>query len=266
MSQNDIGFIMLRHVNSIKTNEYWKECYRCIRRYYPENQIMIIDDNGNYHYISSDFELYNTMIIQSEYSGRGELLPYIYYARNPLFSRALIIHDSVFIQQRIDFPTEDMILWSARHDWNNPTEELKRISILKNSTELIHFYHRKSEWQVAFGAMSIISHSFLKYCYDKYEMDNLINVITCRNERMCFERIFAVIFYNEKLKLGISPPPQNILSKKAMFSMFNPANNTIVPIHSLYGNILNYIRWGYSFEEYLQNPMRLPIIKVWTGR
>ena len=43
----EIGFIILRHVNSSKTNEYWKECYRCIRYFYPSNKILIIDDNSD---------------------------------------------------------------------------------------------------------------------------------------------------------------------------------------------------------------------------
>ena len=42
-----IGFIILRHVNNEVTNQYWLHCYECIRKYYPENKIMIIDDNSN---------------------------------------------------------------------------------------------------------------------------------------------------------------------------------------------------------------------------
>ena len=29
-----IGFIILRHVNNNLTNEYWKEAYKCIRKFY----------------------------------------------------------------------------------------------------------------------------------------------------------------------------------------------------------------------------------------
>ena len=46
-----IGFIILRHVNNKETSIYWKKCYESIRRFYKENQIMIIDDNSNYEYI-----------------------------------------------------------------------------------------------------------------------------------------------------------------------------------------------------------------------
>ena len=40
-----LGFIILRNVNSELTNKYWIHCYNCIRKYYPENKIIIIDDN-----------------------------------------------------------------------------------------------------------------------------------------------------------------------------------------------------------------------------
>jgi hypothetical protein len=58
---------------------------------------MIIDDNSKYSFITTKL-LYNTTIIQSEYTKCGELLPY-YYLHNKLFSTstAVIIHDSVFI-------------------------------------------------------------------------------------------------------------------------------------------------------------------------
>ena len=38
-----IGFIILRHVNSKSTDRYWKRSYDCVRKFYPENEIVIID-------------------------------------------------------------------------------------------------------------------------------------------------------------------------------------------------------------------------------
>ena len=38
--ENNFGFILLRHVNSEKTNLYWQESYRCIRKFYS-NKIII---------------------------------------------------------------------------------------------------------------------------------------------------------------------------------------------------------------------------------
>jgi len=73
-----IGFIILRHVISETTNRYWMLCYDCIRRYYPLHRIMIIDDNSNYEFVTNK-TVTNTVLIQSEYKGRGELLPYYYF-------------------------------------------------------------------------------------------------------------------------------------------------------------------------------------------
>ena len=99
---NRIGFIILRHVSNPETDKYWNFCYDCIRKYYPENLILIIDDNSNYEYIT-DRPLYKTATINSEYHGRGELLPYYYFLHNKLFDTAVLLHDSAFINKYIDF-------------------------------------------------------------------------------------------------------------------------------------------------------------------
>ena len=36
------GFIIIRHVNNELSDRYWKECYKCIRRFYDNS---IIDDS-----------------------------------------------------------------------------------------------------------------------------------------------------------------------------------------------------------------------------
>ena len=43
-----LGFIILRHVSKKKPKSAicWKICYERIRKYYPENKIIIIDDNS----------------------------------------------------------------------------------------------------------------------------------------------------------------------------------------------------------------------------
>ena len=96
-SPEKIGFIILRHVSNNITNEYWKECYSCIKRFYPKNRILIIDDNSDYAYVTDD-PLDNTMIIRSEYTKRGEYLPYYYYLKTNFCETAVILHDSVFIK------------------------------------------------------------------------------------------------------------------------------------------------------------------------
>ena len=116
---DDKGFIILRHVNNDITNNYWIHCYNCIRKFYENDLIVIIDDNSDYNFITTH-TLKNTIIINSEYKGRGELLPYIYYLRYNFFNKAIIIHDSVFINSYIDFSIDNYkFLWEFKnHKWD----------------------------------------------------------------------------------------------------------------------------------------------------
>jgi hypothetical protein len=240
MSQNTVGFIILRHVNNKRTNQYWQKCYDCIRQFYPENTILIIDDNSNYLYIS-DKALYKTIIINSEYHQRGELLPYYYYLKNNLFDTAVIIHDSVFIQHHINIQVKTYkILWGFDHHWeNNVNEELTMMSVLNNNQELLDFYNDKTHWKGCFGGMSIIAHNYLTRINAKHDISKLLDVVINRDKRGCFERVIYCLLQKE------------------------------FQTESLFGFIDQYMVWGTTFEMYNDNKYlyaHLPMIKVWTGR
>ena len=230
----NIGFIILRHVNNSETNNYWIHCYDCIRNFYPENLIIIVDDNSNYLYITEK-TLYKTTIIKSEYPKRGELLPYFYYLQNKLFDTAVIIHDSVFINKYIDFSVEKYkFLWEFEHYWDQIEDETRMIDIFLDP-DLKQFYESKHLWKGCFGGMSIITHNYLSYINNKYDLSKLLNCILNRYNRCSFERAIACIlqFHGEK--------------------------------ESLFGNIHAYCPWDLRFnqkEEYAH----LPLTKVWTGR
>jgi hypothetical protein len=231
-----VGFIILRHVNSITTNNYWIYCYECIRKYYPENNIIIIDDNSNKEYLTQH-KLYKTTIINSEYPKRGELLPYIYYLRNNFFDIAVIIHDSVFINKYIDFNIEEyQIIWDFEHTWDQIEDETNIIKIF-NDEKLYNFYNNKTLWTGCFGGMTIIRYDYLKSINNKYNLDLLLNKILSRHNRCSFERIIAVL-------LQINS---------------NNKNNVLL------GNIHKYCTWGIHFSQIEYN-RHLPIIKVWSGR
>jgi hypothetical protein len=234
------GFIILRHVDSEETNKYWITCYDNIRKFYPINKILIIDDNSNYNYVSKDKEstLTNTIIINSEFKGRGEMLPYYYYIQNKLFDIAVVIHDSVFIQKYIDFGTENRFIWDFEHHCTNFVDNRRLIDLLKNNENINNLYNNYSLWKGCFGAMSIIKYDFLLTLEDEFNFSNLINHITCRNDRMSLERVFGLVF---SLK------------------------NTNKP--SLLGNIHAYCRWGQTYQQYIEGQIHDgPFVKVWTGR
>jgi hypothetical protein len=230
-----LGFIILRHVNSYDTDKYWIECYSCIRALYPSSKIMIIDDNSNYIFVSNIF-LTNTLVIESEYKGRGELLPYIYYLKHKLFDTAVIIHDSVFIKKHIDFTQHiNKSLWDFEHEWDEELHETTLITLLNNWTPLMEHYKSKS-WKGCFGAMTVIGYNFLEELNKKYNIHNLIPYINSRSDRMAFERVIAVL-------IDLESPSKSIL-----------------------GNIHKYIVWGYSYNNYLSNNLDIPVFKIWTGR
>ena len=232
-----IGFIILRHVNNELTNKYWIKCVNCIRRYYPENHIIIIDDNSNYKYITTPRALYKTTIIQSEYPKRGELLPYYYYLHNKLFDIAVIIHDSVFIHNYIDFSVEKYkLLWEFNHDWDQIEDETRMINAF-NDLELNKFYENKDLWKGCFGCMTIITHDYLTYINNKYDISKLLDYVLNRHNRCSFERVIACLLQKEGKK------------------------------ETLFGNIHNYCKWGITFNETNNYKYEhLPLIKCWTGR
>ena len=229
-----IGFIILRHVNNEVVNQYWIKSYNSIRKYYPENHIIIIDDNSDIAYITP-LQLYKTTIINSEYPKRGELLPYYYYLHNKLFDIAVIIHDSVFINSYIDFSVEKYkILWDAEHNWDQIEDETKMINLF-NDQELTTFYNNKQLWKICFGCMSIITHDYLTHINNKYDISKLLDCVLTRYNRMSLERVIGCILQKE------------------------------APKQILLGNIHKYCPYGLSINN-IHNYQHLPIIKVWTGR
>jgi hypothetical protein len=254
---DSFGFIITRHVNSELTNKYWNHNVKLLRTLYPEKKIVIIDDNSNYQFVKAEFDYKNVEIVNSEYPKRGELLPYIYLLKNKYFKNAVIIHDSVFFHRRINFEIFEGInvipLWHFNSDTEN-IENTKRIvkslknnfiieNKLKKDNTIIRFL-KDDIWCGCFGGQSYINLNFLEMIEKKYKLTNLINTVKCRADRCCLERIFGVIFFSEYSKLG--------------------------NVKSLFGNIMGYQKWGYSYLDYendLKNK-KIPkqIIKVWTGR
>ena len=248
---HNYGFIITRHVNSEKTNHYWNHCVTCIQTFYPNKKIVIIDDNSKQELIKPYKAYQNLVVVQSEFPGRGELLPYYYYYKNKWFDNAVIIHDSVFLNKRVNFElisAKVLPLWHFPSDEENLQNTLRIIGYLSNNYELFkninneHFFQLSKKWNGCFGVQSYINHGFLVKIMNKYNLTNLLNAVKTRPDRCCLERIMGVIFFLEKKN----------------------TNN------SLFGNIRTYYIWGITFEDYLKTlkikKNTLPIIKVWSGR
>lgn len=250
------GFIITRHVTNEQTNKYWNLCVQSIRRFYPHKKIVVIDDNSDTAFVQPEGTYDNIVYIKSDYPRRGELLPYIYLLKYAFFPYAVILHDSIFFQRRINFEklhdTSVLPLWHFSYRENvaqcvklaNYLENAKAIKEKLTFNPVEYFGFRTGDkWFGCFGVQCYISLRFLRNIQMKYRITNLIPVIVTREDRCCLERILGAIFYRESSHLYKTP--------------------------SLLGNIWNYQKWGYSYKEYIINKGRystLPVVKVWTGR
>ena len=254
---NSFGFIITRHVNSETTNKYWNHSVKLLRTIYPYKKIIIIDDNSNKEFVKSEFNYNNIEIIQSEFPGSGELLPYYYYIKNKFFDNAVILHDSVFFHKRFNFEALNGMkvfpLWFFNPDKENLSNTIRIANNLKNSYNIqqklnlndSHLGMPETKWYGCFGCQSYINHNFLLNLENKYNISSMVNYIKNRSDRCCLERIIGCIFYTESSK---------ICKDKAIF-----------------GDIMKHQKWGdYSFEKYTNNLKKgiIPhnVVNVWTGR
>jgi len=254
----NFGFIISRHVNSKSTNRYWNQCVKLIRATYPLKQIIIIDDNSNQQFVQADFAYKNLQIIPSEYPGRGELLPYIYYLRHKWFPSAVIIHDSLFVHKKIlfnKFIHPVMPLWHHTYDKENIGNIVRIASALNNNSILLNkligtsvdflSFNKNNKINLCFGAQAFIKLDFLEHLQNKYNIINLVHTIHNRTDRCALERVLGALFCEEY-----------------------PLLKTV---NSLFGDIITKDRsFSYTYDEYLFDFKRkkalYPFVKVWSGR
>ena len=254
---NNFGFIITRHVNSEKTNRYWNHSVKLLRTFYPDKKIVIIDDNSNQNFVKAEFDYSNVEIVNSEFPGSGEILPYYYFLKNKYFENAVIIHDSVFFHKRINFEILDkfnvMPLWYFNPDKENIANTLKLARCLNNYNFIEKNLMIKdtvigmpqSKWYGCFGSQAYINYNFLLGLNNIYGITNLVRSVKNRADRCCLERIIGCLFFTQD---------KNLFKNKALF-----------------GDIMLYQKWcGYSFDKYMSDLKKgtIPkaVVKVWTGR
>jgi len=194
-------------------------------------------------------------VIESEFIGRGEILPYYYFYKYHFFNNAVIIHDSIFFHKRINFDAVKfnvLPLWHFNSDKENVENTIRLTHSLKNNSEILNALtnidfvgFKKNKWFGCFGLQSYINYNFLSFIQKKYLLFNLLNFVTNRSDRCCLERLLGIIFFT---------------NQKYLYTQ-----------KSLLGNILTYSKWLYSYEEYCNfleknKGSYLPVVKVWTGR
>lgn len=240
------GFIILRHVTSQITDQYWKECYHRIRQCHPDAPILIVDDSSDRTFLSEDIPtVHCTTVYDTEHKSRGELLPYYYFHSLHPFDCAIILHDSVFLQHEMNglLDTEDIrFLWTFRHifDYDILPQITTLYTELDDCENLARLYENKNKWHGCFGGMSIIRWTFMDKIVVRHQIfDRWLPLITCRDMRSALERAFALVAHIESRGL----------------------------IKTELGDIHTYCPWGVTFLAYQSGELyAYPVAKVWTGR
>jgi hypothetical protein len=240
-------FVILRHARDENDDILWRRCYRSIRHFYAKIPIIIIDDNSKIDLPWSNLD--NTIIIQSEHPGAGELLPYYYFLKYRWANKMIFLHDSMFLKRNFHNSELNQSInfhWHFHeHRDDNDSRICMLLSCLRNSDALIHYNHQKSLWNGCSGVASIIDINTLEKIERKYSFTNsLINIIKSREDRMALERVFAILMFIE-----------GYVTKSNC---------------STFGNILEYPRCGEqvdnSFLEHLRLTYPGAILKTWRGR
>jgi CDP-6-deoxy-D-xylo-4-hexulose-3-dehydrase len=259
----ELAFIFPRHVRNPDHKDIWKECLKCIRTHYKTEPIIIIDDNSDPNLIEDLHEndkwvMNNVEIIQSEFKGAGELLPYYYYYIKRPSKKAIFINDSMFIQKPFD---KDIInnleninfLWDfdphiqpffTKYEQSFNMYHLIQTKLLmefKEGDKLVEYYE-SYQWRGCFASTVIINIDYLDHLQNTYNFLKIINIINNRDLRQILERTVAIL------------------------SSYDLKKNNIIN-HSLFGNIYNHpYTFKYSFEDYKNNKIDYPLIKCWNSR
>jgi hypothetical protein len=259
---SSFGFIIVRSVNSEITNNYWKHSVTSIRKFYPGTPIAIICDNSSPEFLVDDsthgFE--NIQIIVSEFPGKGEILGYYYLYKLKLFEKAVVLHDSNFINQYYDYNSIEEHCRFLYHFPSNFHEydSASALGFFNQCDPLIDYYNKKDKIVGCFGCQSFITWEFLDRLEKEYSFFDILNYIQSRNQRYNMERIFALVCIHA-IKYSYHD------------DLFDIKNI------SLFGDITKHPRWGMSWETYQsyleigytfldQNDEPVFLVKVFTGR
>jgi len=218
-------FVILRNIQKTSDNDLWLSAYQSIRQFYT-NQIIIIDDNSTLNTFNG--KLVNTEIIQSEYNGAGEILPYYYFLKEKWADTMIFLHDSMVIHRLF---TEDELDHEVVMHWYFNEKDAgimkKSVALLSYLTKLkeIEDYVVNGEWVGVFGGTSIIDLSVVEMLEEKYKISNLVNFIRTRKQRQLVERVLGILLCYEKNVTSnfgdIHKYPKNFESNNLQTSIHN---------------------------------------------
>ena len=194
-------FVILRHIGNTRDNNLWTSSYQSIRKFY-NNPIVIIDDNSKINTVNG--KLVDTEIIQSDFSGAGEILPYYYFLKHKWADRMIFLHDSMFLHRRF---TESELDGLIRFHWHFSNTEVRDqgkistyLSMLRNHEGLLDYAKSNHSWKGCFGGTTIIDLEVVEHLEKKYDFFSTLTLsIKSRKDRETFERLLGIVVYYEKM-------------------------------------------------------------------
>lgn len=194
---DDYTFVILRCVKKQKFADLWINCYNSIRKFHPNNKIVIIDNNSTYKYIKK-IELINVEIIQHNENPSGEILPFYYFLKHKWSKYIIYFQDSMFLNRPLCADKLDVENFKFFWHFYQGVHDRKKIIIpqldkLTNNEELHKLLHNKKQWFGSFGLSCTMSLQFLEFIEEKHNFTNLVNYVNCREDRKGLERVLGLI-------------------------------------------------------------------------
>lgn len=247
-------FVVLRHVRRRLHANLWKRCLDSIARFHPDIPIILIDDNSDPRLVDQQPPIPQvSCVIQSEFPGAGEILPYHYFLQAKHFkARTMIfLHDSMYLKRaftRRELARGLGFLWHFNPNTSHAdvVGEFCRLIGGREGVSLLAAFN-SNRWKGCFGSATIIDHTMLALMESRFRfIAKLRPVIKTRHHREALERILALITMTM---------PESKLATSSTLSIFGA-------IH-LHPHFFNYNR--EATEEELRG-YDTAVVKTWKWR
>lgn len=279
-----LGFIVTRRVNDVTQEAMWRECVSCIRKWYPTEPIVIIDDHSPVPVDEGLLDPRTELKMSWLPPGAGEQLPYLYLRDRNRFDKAVVLHDSVFLRRAFDERVLESVdtvrfLWSTVEDEGFRYESYVADVLSRTPcTDDVRKGYANEGWRSyggCFGAMCIVDRGFLAQVFARCDLSVLATMRSPepsnRFHRTCFERIFSLACYsaaraNEKsLPASLYGPMIYVVPTETC----GDANRFVYEVGN--GVLVSCAMpvYGLSFENYLVHKKSWPsleCVKVWSSR
>lgn len=193
-----LGFVIGRHIAIPAHADLCFRAYTSIRSFYPENQILIVDDGSKL----PDTHTYdeNTTVVEAAARGAGEFGLYAHYHAARPFERAVFVHDSMVVKRRLDLPDVSIVylwhfpFWESLDVLDKDIEGF--LEKLQNSDELKHVYASR-RWFGMFGCAAAITWDCVNRIAARYQLFRLLGEVNTREKRCVMERVLGIAFNRE---------------------------------------------------------------------